>query len=365
MAAGLGPPPAATALTLLLSIGVSAPGLLRGPPAARSAASLRAAALRAGEVHRLLTYIFLYEDLASLACGAVVVWYFAGGFERSVGTAKHCVLTAAFTVLAALLYLLLEAFVSRLSEVEEAKGFLPVAFATLAVSTARCRMKRSLLLGLRVPVVLVPWLLLCLVWFVPSSSLLSNLCGLLTGAAYGLGYCSCLDFPEPVASKLDQMLPFSLLRRIPGLRYIPGSSAERRAFQSCKLIPTPGTYPTQSYPCSSPPALPASQLQHPSAQRQGFQHNCAAGHGPALGQEAPQQAPAAGQGLAAATLGGTGASPGQCCQLPGSSAQQHLCPPQPHTPTGLGLLAGVQQVPGCPAATVASVPAEVTRVQVY
>ncbi|XP_068021545.1 rhomboid domain-containing protein 2 isoform X2 [Melanerpes formicivorus] len=162
MAAGLGPPPAATALTLLLSIGVSAPGLLRGPPAARSAASLRAAALRAGEVHRLLTYIFLYEDLASLACGAVVVWYFAGGFERSVGTAKHCVLTAAFTVLAALLYLLLEAFVSRLSEVEEAKGFLPVAFATLAVSTARCRMKRSLLLGLRVPVVLVPWLLLCL-----------------------------------------------------------------------------------------------------------------------------------------------------------------------------------------------------------
>lgn len=50
----------------------------------------------------------------------------------------------------------------------------------------------------------------------------------------GLGYCSCLDFSEQVASKLDQMLPFSLLRRIPGLRYIPGSSAERRAFESCK-----------------------------------------------------------------------------------------------------------------------------------
>ncbi|KFV61780.1 Rhomboid domain-containing protein 2, partial [Dryobates pubescens] len=228
-------------------------------------------------VHRLLTYIFLYEDLASLACGALIVWYFAGGFERSVGTAKHCFLTAAFAILAALLYLLLEAVVSRLSEVEEAKGFMPVAFATLAVSTARSRMKRSLLFGLRVPVVLVPWVLLCLVWFLPSSSLLSNLCGLLTGAAYGLGYCSCLDFPEPVASKLDQMLPFSLLRRIPGLRYIPGSSAERRAFQSCKLIPTPGTYPTQSYPCFSPPALPASQMQHPSAQRQGFQHSSAAG----------------------------------------------------------------------------------------
>ncbi|NXF91361.1 RHBD2 protein, partial [Eubucco bourcierii] len=259
MAPGFRRPPAATALTLLLSIGVSAPVLLRGPAAARSAASLRAAALHVGEVHRLLTYIFLYEDLPSLACGAVVIWYFAGSFEKNVGTVKHCFLTSTFAILAALLYLLLEAFVSRLSEVEDAKGFLPVAFATLGVSTTRSRMKRSLVFGVRVPVVLVPWFLLCLAWFVPSSSLLSNLCGLLTGAVYGLGYCSCLDFSEPVASKLDQMLPFSLLRRIPGLRYIPGSSTERRAFESCKLIPTPGTYPTQSYHCSSPPALPASQ----------------------------------------------------------------------------------------------------------
>lgn len=49
MAAGWERPPAAAALTLLLSLGVSAPGLLRGAPAARSAASLRPAALRAGE----------------------------------------------------------------------------------------------------------------------------------------------------------------------------------------------------------------------------------------------------------------------------------------------------------------------------
>ncbi|NXP70639.1 RHBD2 protein, partial [Ramphastos sulfuratus] len=232
MAAGFRRPPAATALTLLLSIGVSAPGLLRGPAAARSAASLRAAVLHVGEVHRLLTYIFLYEDLPSLACGAVVIWYFAGSFEKNVGTVKHCFLTSTFAILTALLYLLLESFVSMLSEVEDAKGFLPVAFATLGVSTMRSRMRRSLVFGVRVPVVLVPWFLLCLAWFVPSSSLLSNLCGLLTGAVYGLGYCSCLDFSEPVASKLDQMLPFSLLRRIPGLRYIPGSSTERRAFES-------------------------------------------------------------------------------------------------------------------------------------
>lgn len=133
-------------------------------------------------VHRLLTYIFLYEDLPSLACGAAIVWHFAGSFERSVGTVKHCLLTSTFAILAALLCLLLQTFVSRLSEVDDAKGFLPVAFATLGVSTTRSQMKRSLVCGVQVPVVLVPWFLLCLACFVPSSSLLSNLCGLLTGA---------------------------------------------------------------------------------------------------------------------------------------------------------------------------------------
>lgn len=45
----------------------------------------------------------------------------------------------------------------------------------------------------------------------------------------GLGYCFCLDFPESVGSKLDRVFPFTLLKRIPGLKYIPGSLAERRA----------------------------------------------------------------------------------------------------------------------------------------
>lgn len=52
MAAGEGGPPAAATLTLLLSVGASVPGLLRGHTAARSAAALRPAALRAGEGER-------------------------------------------------------------------------------------------------------------------------------------------------------------------------------------------------------------------------------------------------------------------------------------------------------------------------
>ncbi|NXS13663.1 RHBD2 protein, partial [Neodrepanis coruscans] len=175
--------PAAAALTVLLSVAASAPGMLRDGPAGRSAAALRPSALSDGEVHRLVTYIFVYEDLLSLACGAVVIWYFAGSFERNVGTVKHCFLTLTFTVLSALLYLLLEPVVSRLSEVGEAKGFLPVAFATLGVSSTRSRMRRALVLGCRVPVVLLPWFVLCMVWFIPHSSLLGNLCGLLVGEA--------------------------------------------------------------------------------------------------------------------------------------------------------------------------------------
>ncbi|NXN86044.1 RHBD2 protein, partial [Bombycilla garrulus] len=240
-------PPAAAALTVLLSLGASVPGLLRGVPAARSAGALHPAAVHQGEVHRLITHIFIYEDLASLVCGAVIIWYFAGSFEKNVGTAKHCLLTATFSVLSALLFLSLEPLVSRLLQVADAKGFMPVAFATLGVSSTRSRMRRTLLFGCRVPVVLVPWCGLCIAWFVPHSSLLGNLCGLLVGEAYGLGYCFCLDFPESVGSRLDQVFPFTLLKRIPGLKYIPGSLPERRASEKSTINPVPGSYPTQSY----------------------------------------------------------------------------------------------------------------------
>lgn len=53
-------------------------------------------------------------------------------------------------------------------------------------------------------------------------------------ASDGLGYCFCLDIPESVSSKLDRLFPFTLLKRVPGLRYIPGASAERRASESVK-----------------------------------------------------------------------------------------------------------------------------------
>ncbi|KAI6074276.1 Rhomboid domain-containing protein 2 [Aix galericulata] len=359
MAAGRRCPAAGSALTLLLSLGASGPALLRG---GGGTGGTPETPLRAGEVHRLLTYIFSYDDLISLSCGAVLVWYFAGSFERNVGTAKHCFLTGLFAVLSALLYLLLAAAVSRAVEVEDPRGFMPVAFAMLGVSTTRSRMRRALFLGVRVPLVLVPWFLLCAAWFIPRSSLLD-----------GLGYCFCLDIPESVSSKLDRLFPFTLLKRVPGLRYIPGASAERRASESVKITPPPGAYPTQSSCSSSPPALPPFPPQHPAAQSQGFQHGCTPGHGPA----GAQHGSAAGHGLPSSPSQArgafgvfypqthAGASPGQFCQPGKFSIPQHVCPPGLQAPAGPEPLAGAQQAPGHPAAPAPLVPAEFSRIQVY
>ncbi|XP_048375536.1 rhomboid domain-containing protein 2 [Sphaerodactylus townsendi] len=255
--------PVATCLTVLLSLLVSGPGLLQwGSEVAPegSALSLRPEAVRQWQVHRLVTYIFVYEDVISLLCGAVIIWYFAGGFEKNMGTVKHFFCTVAFAISSGLLYLLLRAVISGLLEMEDVKGFTPVAFAMLGVSITRSQMKRTLLFGVYFPLLLLPWLLLCVACLIPHSSVLGNICGLLIGEAYGYRYCFGLDLPESAISRLDQKFPFRLLKRIRGLKYVPGSLAERRASQSRKLNPAPGSYPTQSYHSSPPPALPVVQM---------------------------------------------------------------------------------------------------------
>ncbi|XP_007445482.2 rhomboid domain-containing protein 2, partial [Python bivittatus] len=185
-------------------------------------------------VYRLVTYIFIYEDVISLVCSAVIIWYFAGSFEKMMGTVKHSFLTLTFAVALALLYLVLRTVASGLLKITDAEGFTPVAFAMLAASIARSRMRRTVLFGVNFRMALVPWLLLCVAWILPSSSFLANFCGLLIGNIYGYGYCFGLDFPESTASFLDQKFPFRLLKRIPGVEYVPGSLAERRAFQNRK-----------------------------------------------------------------------------------------------------------------------------------
>ncbi|XP_023371504.1 rhomboid domain-containing protein 2 isoform X1 [Otolemur garnettii] len=195
--------PSATFFIALLSLLVSGPRLfLLQPPLAPSGLSLKSEALRnwqatmEGEVritaeetgtqiYRLVTYIFVYENPVSLLCGAIIIWRFAGNFERTVGTVRHCFFTLIFTVFSAIIFLSFEAVssLSKLGEVEDARGFTPVAFAMLGVTTVRSRMRRALVFGVVVPSVLVPWLLLGASWLIPQTSFLSNVCGLSIGLA--------------------------------------------------------------------------------------------------------------------------------------------------------------------------------------
>ncbi|XP_032110896.1 rhomboid domain-containing protein 2 isoform X3 [Sapajus apella] len=285
--------PSATFFTALLSLLVSGPRLfLLQPPLAPSGLTLKSEALRNWQVYRLVTYIFVYENPISLLCGAIIIWRFAGNFERTVGTVRHCFFTVIFAIFSAIIFLSFEAVssLSKLGEVEDARGFTPVAFAMLGVTSVRSRMRRALVFGMVVPSVLVPWLLLGASWLIPQTSFLSNVCGLCIGLSYGLTYCYSLDLSERVALKLDQTFPFSLMRRISVFKYVSGSSAERRAAQSRKLNPVPGSYPTQSCHPHLSPSHPVSQTQHSSGQKLASWPSCTPGHMPTL----PPYQPASG-----------------------------------------------------------------------
>ncbi|KAF0874775.1 rhomboid domain-containing protein 2 isoform X1 [Crocuta crocuta] len=285
--------PSATFFTALLSLLVSGPRLfLLQPPLAPSGLSLRSEALRNWQVYRLVTYIFVYENPVSLLCGAIIIWRFAGSFERTVGTVRHCFFTVIFAIFSAIIFLSFEAVssLSKLGEVEDARGFTPVAFAMLGVNSVRSRMRRALVFGMVVPSMLVPWLLLCASWLIPQTSFLSNVCGLGIGLTYGLTYCYSIDLSERVALKLDQKFPFSLMRKISVFKYISGSSAERRAAHSRKLNPVPGSYPTQSAHPHLSPSHPVAQLQHASGQKVAPWPACPPGHAPSL----PPYQPASG-----------------------------------------------------------------------
>ncbi|XP_053413471.1 rhomboid domain-containing protein 2 isoform X3 [Nycticebus coucang] len=98
------------------------------------------------------------------------------------------------------------------------------------------------------------------------------------------------NWQERVALKLDQKFPFSLMRRISMFKYISGSSAERRAIQSRKLNPVPGSYPTQSCHPHLSSSHPVTQMQHASGQKLAAWPTCAPGHMPSL----PPYQPASG-----------------------------------------------------------------------
>ncbi|XP_073429901.1 rhomboid domain-containing protein 2 [Dendrobates tinctorius] len=233
-------------LTIVLSLAISVPTVKRETPVALSL-DLEAGVLESATVHRLITYIYFHEDLPTLICSCLIAWYFGGGFEENVGTVKFCFLTPLFAVCNGLLYLVVIAVGSSLQMDGKVQGFTSVAFSMMSVFIVRTSLRRLVFFGFMVPTKVMPVLFLIPAFFIPHATVLSNVCGILVGVIYGLGGCFFLDPSESLLSRMDQMIPFRLLKRVQIWRYIPATSTERNASQSRKINPPPGSYPTQQY----------------------------------------------------------------------------------------------------------------------
>ncbi|XP_069828806.1 rhomboid domain-containing protein 2 [Dendropsophus ebraccatus] len=284
---------AGSTLTVLLALAVSAPVLIGEAPAWGNL-DLETGVLGSASFYRLITYIYVHEDLPTLACSCFIAWYFGGGFEENVGTVKFFLLTPLFAVWSGLLYLAVtSAGISHYMD-GKVQGFTSVAFSMISVFIIRTNLRRLIFFGFMVPTKVMPLLFLIPAAFVPHATILSNVCGIVVGVIYGMGGCFFLDPPESLLTQIDQMVPFRLLKRITVWRYVPASSAERNASQNRKINPPPGSYPTQQY-YTPPQGLPdvyspyhhtkptgawppAGATVYPTAVSSGHGHSCTGAH---------------------------------------------------------------------------------------
>ncbi|MGH0163107.1 UNVERIFIED_CONTAM: hypothetical protein FKN15_059301 [Acipenser sinensis] len=116
----------------------------------------------------------------------------------------------------------------------------------IGMTSTRSKIRRALLFGVSIPIVLAPWVLLLIAFVLPRMVFLYNVSGIVVGEIYGVGLCFILDLSESRASILDKKRPFRLLRKLRGAVYVPASVTERRAALLKKYNPPPGSYPTQA-----------------------------------------------------------------------------------------------------------------------
>ncbi|XP_068124765.1 rhomboid domain-containing protein 2 [Hyperolius riggenbachi] len=244
----LEPTPGST-LTILLSLVISIPAVVtkaRGGNV-ETKLDLQADVLESMSVYRLITYSYFNEDLPTLICSCLLIWYFGGGFEENLGTVKFCFLTPLFAVSAGVLYLAVITSGIISSVGLNVQGFTTVAFSMISVFTLRTSLRRFILCGFMIPIRIMPIMFLLLAIFIPHAPVISNVCGILVGTVYGFGGCFFMDPSESLLSRIDQMLPYRALKYIRLWKYIPATLAERNASQNRKLNPPPGSYPVQQY----------------------------------------------------------------------------------------------------------------------
>lgn len=209
--------------------------------------SIGASVFLKGQFHRLLMFPFYHRTLPQLLLNLATLAFFSGSLERGFGTVRFLFLFLLLSTTTGLFYSFLDLCQSD-SDLNHTEGLLPVALASVTLTTMHTKMTKGFLCGVSFPTMALPWVLLIITTAViPHSVLPCNIIAILVGWAHGKGWCSRVDLSEAKAGILEKKMPFRLLKSIHGAVFVPASTEGRRKTILPQINPTPGSYPVQAY----------------------------------------------------------------------------------------------------------------------
>ncbi|XP_041641574.1 rhomboid domain-containing protein 2 [Cheilinus undulatus] len=214
--------------------------------------SVGATVFQNGHIHRLLLYPFYHRTFAQLLLNTAALAFLSGSLEKGLGTVRFLFLFLVMSTSTGVFYSFMDLLQSD-SGLNHTEGLLPVALACVAFTTMHTKMTKGFLCGVSFPTIALPWVFLIITTaLTPHSVLPCNVIAILVGWMYGKGWFALLDLSEAKTGVLEKMMPFSFLKSIGGVMFVPASAEERRKTLLPQINPTPGSYPVQAYaPVSS------------------------------------------------------------------------------------------------------------------
>lgn len=212
--------------------------------------SVDASVLKNGHVHRLLLYPFYHKTGLQLLLSITAFVFLSGSLERGFGTVRFLIMFFLLSTTTGFAYAFLDFLQDSNNQTE---GLLSTALACMALTTMHTRMTKGFLCGVSFPTIALPWLFLIITTIlIPNAVLPCNIIAIITGWMYGRGCFSLVQMTDSSASLLEKKMPFTFLRSISSVTFVPASTEERRKTLLPQISATPGTYPVQAYaPVSS------------------------------------------------------------------------------------------------------------------